>query len=159
MLDDVDAMNHSFTFESTDKMKKAQKNILLYGGLITLVLVVLWPILTTPAKVFSKGYFTMWVIISIIWGCLAAVICTVLPLWEARGLLANVMGHMLLCRRADKPIPGIPNTIANDLGPKPDDPEELPELQKQVMERGKKPQHDDSAHGNVSFPAAIGLAA
>ncbi|DBB03406.1 TPA: hypothetical protein ACH3X3_010770 [Trebouxia sp. C0006] len=159
VLDDVDAMNHSFTFESTDKMKKAQKNILLYGGLITLVLVVLWPILTTPAKVFSKGYFTMWVIISIIWGCLAAVVCTVLPLWEARGLLANVIGHVLLCRRADKPIPGIPYTTANDLGPKPDDSEELPELQKQVMKHGKKPQHDDSAHGNVSFPAAIGLAA
>jgi len=147
----VDAMNHSFTFESTEKMKKAQKNILLYGGLITLVLVVLWPILATPAKVFSKGYFSMWVIISIIWGCLAAVICTILPLWEARGLLSNVLGHVILCRRADKAIPGIPNTTAHDLGPKPDNPEELTKFEKQVMERGIKPQQDDSAHGNVAF--------
>ena len=152
-------MNHSFTFESTDKMKKAQKNILLYGGLITLVLVVVWPILATPAKVFSEGYFTMWVIISIIWGCLAAVVCTFLPLWEARGLLANVLGHVILCRRADKKIPGIPNTTANDLGPKPDAAEELPEVEKEVLERGKKPQQDDSAHGQASFPAALGLAA
>jgi len=51
----------------------------------------------------------MWVIISIRWSYVAAVVCTLLPLWEARGLLANVLGHVILCRRADKPIPGIPH--------------------------------------------------
>ena len=48
------AMNHFSTLES-EKMKKAQKNILLYGIVITLVLMILWHILTTPEKVFSKG--------------------------------------------------------------------------------------------------------
>jgi len=54
VLDDVVAMNHFSTLES-EKMKKAQKNILLYGIVITLVLMILWHILTTPEKVFSKG--------------------------------------------------------------------------------------------------------
>ena len=49
-------------------MEHAYKWILKYGGGLAFILIIAWPCLALPAGVFSKGYFTFWVIISIIWG-------------------------------------------------------------------------------------------
>ena len=38
---------------------------------LTIVIFVMWPLLTLPAKVFSKGYFTFWVVLALIWGTIA----------------------------------------------------------------------------------------
>ncbi|GLC42948.1 hypothetical protein PLESTB_000288800 [Pleodorina starrii] len=57
------------------------------GGTLTLLLLILWPILALPAKVFSQGYFTFWVIIAMIWGIVASVICIVLPIVEASDVI------------------------------------------------------------------------
>jgi hypothetical protein len=35
------------------------------GGTLTLVMLILWPILALPAGVFSQGYFTMWIVVSL----------------------------------------------------------------------------------------------
>ncbi len=53
------------------------------GGTLTFILLIAWPLLTLPAKVFTKGYFTFWVILSMIWGLGAAFSCIVLPVYEA----------------------------------------------------------------------------
>ena len=42
-------------------MDMAFKWIVFYGGILSLVIFVVWPLLTLPAKVFSEGYFTFWV--------------------------------------------------------------------------------------------------
>ncbi len=60
-----------FTEEGPDSaaaMEHAYKWILKWGGGLAFVLIIAWPCLALPAKVFSKGYFTFWVILSIIWG-------------------------------------------------------------------------------------------
>ncbi|KAG2494461.1 hypothetical protein HYH03_007513 [Edaphochlamys debaryana] len=57
------------------------------GGVLTLVLLILWPILALPAKVFNQGYFTFWIIIAMIWGIVASCICIVLPIWEAQDII------------------------------------------------------------------------
>jgi hypothetical protein len=60
-----------FTEEGPDShaaMEHAYKWILKWGGGLAFVLIVAWPCLALPAKVFSKGYFTFWVILSIVWG-------------------------------------------------------------------------------------------
>ena len=64
---------HSAGFEeegpdSAAAMEHAYKWILKYGGGLAFILIIAWPCLALPAGVFSKGYFTFWVIISIIWG-------------------------------------------------------------------------------------------
>lgn len=41
------------------------------------------------------GYFTFWVILSLIWGLVATVIATLLPLWEARKALISVCMHLI----------------------------------------------------------------
>lgn len=56
---------------------------------LSLVFCVLWPVLTIPAGVFSKPYYTFWVILSIIWGLVAAVIAIFMPLWESRDVFAR----------------------------------------------------------------------
>ena len=61
------------------------------GGTLTLVLLILWPILALPAKVFSEGYFTMWVVIAMIWGIVASTVCIVLPVFEARHMILMVL--------------------------------------------------------------------
>ena len=49
-------------------MEVAFNWIVFWGGGLAVLLYVVWPLLALPAKVFSKGYFTFWVVISMIWG-------------------------------------------------------------------------------------------
>ena len=64
-------------------MDHALKWILKYGGGIAFLIIIVWPCLALPAGVFSKGYFTFWVIISIVWGL-------VRPLWGLMGVVERV---------------------------------------------------------------------
>ena len=59
------------------------------GYILTFVLIIAWPILTLPAGVFSKSYFTFWVILSIIWGLIASGCCILVPLVEAAIFFIN----------------------------------------------------------------------
>jgi hypothetical protein len=58
--------------DSPASLTRALRWTYITGGTLTLVLVVAWPLLALPAGVFSKGYFTMWIIIAIVWGLLAS---------------------------------------------------------------------------------------
>ena len=60
------------------------------GGVLTLVMVIFWPLLAIPAGVFSKGYFHLWVIIAMAWGLFASIATLLLPIWEARETLINI---------------------------------------------------------------------
>ncbi|GLI71221.1 hypothetical protein VaNZ11_016286 [Volvox africanus] len=57
------------------------------GGTLTLLLLIIWPLLTLPAKVFNQSYFTFWVVLAMIWGIVASVICIVLPIVEASDVI------------------------------------------------------------------------
>ncbi|KAJ1452679.1 hypothetical protein M885DRAFT_444627, partial [Pelagophyceae sp. CCMP2097] len=61
-----------------------------FGYGFTLIIVVAWPALSTPAGVFTKDYFAFWVFIAITWGLAAATVIIVLPIYEAREAIANV---------------------------------------------------------------------
>ncbi len=60
------------------------------GGALTLILLIGWPILALPAKVFSEGYFTFWVIIAMVWGIVASVVCICLPIIEASDIFVAI---------------------------------------------------------------------
>ncbi|KAG2450802.1 hypothetical protein HYH02_004639 [Chlamydomonas schloesseri] len=76
--------------DSPEALDRVIKFTWATGGTLTLVLLILWPILALPAKVFSEGYFTFWVIIAMIWGIVASVVCIVLPIWEAKSMILMV---------------------------------------------------------------------
>ena len=42
---------------------------------------------------FTAGYFTFWVVLSLIWGLIATVIATLLPIWESREALISIVKH------------------------------------------------------------------
>jgi urea-proton symporter len=60
-----------------------------YG--LTLILVVIWPLASIPAGVFSQTYFSFWVLGSIIWGAAAAFCVAFLPLIESWRGISSMM--------------------------------------------------------------------
>ncbi|CAN0316081.1 unnamed protein product [Ascophyllum nodosum] len=69
----------------------AAKNWIMKFGLgFTIVIVIIWPVLSLPAGVFSEGYFDFWVILSIIWGIVATIFVVFLPLWESKEGMVSV---------------------------------------------------------------------
>jgi len=65
------------------KLASAERWIKRRAFIITFVLVVVWPLLTIPAGIFSEGYFFFWVLLSLSWGVFAGVVITMLPLLES----------------------------------------------------------------------------
>mmetsp|Transcript_15402 Transcript_15402/g.23477 ORF Transcript_15402/g.23477 Transcript_15402/m.23477 type:complete len:546 (+) Transcript_15402:473-2110(+) len=65
------------------ELEKAYKWITRRGYLLTFILIIVWPILSIPAGVFTKPYFAFWVLVAIAWGFGAAISITVLPLMES----------------------------------------------------------------------------
>merc|ERR1712045_612351 len=76
-------------------LEKSKKWIVWRGWVLTIVLVVIWPILSIPAGVFSKDYFAMWVLIAIAWGFGAAITVTLLPLLESSEEISVTVNGML----------------------------------------------------------------
>lgn len=54
--------------DSMEAMEEARTFIWRWGGGLTIILLIVWPVMALPPGVFDKGYFYFWVILSIIWG-------------------------------------------------------------------------------------------
>ena len=68
----------------------AMKKIWNASIITSIVLIVIWPLLSVPAGVFSKGYFAFWVFISLVWGLTATTVIIVLPLYESWNAITMV---------------------------------------------------------------------
>eukprot|EP00178_Gracilaria_changii_P014320 TRINITY_DN40431_c0_g1_i1.p1 TRINITY_DN40431_c0_g1~~TRINITY_DN40431_c0_g1_i1.p1 ORF type:complete len:683 (-),score=107.90 TRINITY_DN40431_c0_g1_i1:54-2102(-) len=86
-----DDANAVLSEETEVELARASKLIMAWGVGLTLLLVVAWPLLTLPARAFSKGYFTFWVIISFIWGLLATATMVILPVYESFNTVVSAM--------------------------------------------------------------------
>lgn len=90
--------------DSLEAMDNAFRWTVKYGTVGTLVLVVVWPVLALPAGEFSKGYFTFWVLLSIVWGIVGTIAIVFLPLYEAREGLVAIISNMMAGRTAEPAI-------------------------------------------------------
>jgi len=82
-------------------LDKAYKWITRRGWLLTFILILLWPILSMPAGVFSRDYFAFWVLLSIVWGFTAATVVIFLPIAESIDeitIVLNGMWRMITCQ-------------------------------------------------------------
>ena len=61
-----------------------------WGCGLSFVLIVVWPLASFPAGEFTLGYWTMWVIIAVIWGFLATIIIVIYPIAESFGDITKV---------------------------------------------------------------------
>jgi len=73
------------------ELDKASTWIKRWGVGFTLVIVVLWPVLSLPAGVFTEGYFSFWVWVSVIWAIVATFAIITLPLVESFKEMAGAM--------------------------------------------------------------------
>ncbi|GFZ08620.1 urea-proton symporter DEGRADATION OF UREA 3 [Actinidia rufa] len=74
-----------------EKLIRAKAWIVKWGIGFTLVIVLLWPLLSLPAGQFSKGYFTFWAIIAIAWGTIGSAVIVILPLTESWKTIESVL--------------------------------------------------------------------
>jgi urea-proton symporter len=74
-----------------------------YGTALALLLVVVWPALSLPVGVFSKGYFVFWTIIAIVWGLLSSAAMIFLPVWESKDGILTVLKNMIAGKKTVYP--------------------------------------------------------
>jgi SSS family transporter len=80
--------------QDPEMLDAAYKWITVRGWVLTIVLVVVWPLLSVPAGKFSKDYFTFWVLLAIAWGFGAAIVITFLPIMESFGEMKDSISSM-----------------------------------------------------------------
>jgi SSS family transporter len=68
---------------SNDELNAAYEWIVKWGSVLSFVLVVVWPLLSIPAGVFTKQYFAFWIFVALVWGFVAATAIIFWPLWES----------------------------------------------------------------------------
>ncbi|GKU95943.1 hypothetical protein SLEP1_g9240 [Rubroshorea leprosula] len=73
-----------------EKLRKARTWIIKWGLGFTILIVILWPLLTLPAGQFNLGYFTFWAVISVAWGTIGSAVIIALPLVESWEIIKNV---------------------------------------------------------------------
>ena len=79
--------------QDEETLKKAFKFSVKGGGILTIICVVIWPLpLYFSGYVFDIGFYGMWVGIAIVWVSIAAFTIICMPIYEARGGFAKVLG-------------------------------------------------------------------
>merc|ERR1712151_571799 len=80
--------------QDKEELAKAHVWISRRGYILALILAVIWPALSLPAKVFSKNYFAFWVLLAVVWGFGSALIIIALPLMESSEDMGKVLKGM-----------------------------------------------------------------
>lgn len=96
-----DDPNAFLPFERAEALERAFKRVAGFGVLITALIVIIWPLLALPARVFSRSYFAFYAILSIVWGVVAATIMIILPVWESRQSILVVLTLGMYARRLE----------------------------------------------------------
>ena len=105
-------------------LNRMERWIKVRGYVISLFLIVIWPVLSVPAGHFSKSYFAFWVLIAIAWGFGAAIIITVVPLAESSEEISMVFTGIYNKITGRKPAPA---------ATPPDDDLEVKEIENPVV--------------------------
>mmetsp|Transcript_25840 Transcript_25840/g.55265 ORF Transcript_25840/g.55265 Transcript_25840/m.55265 type:complete len:239 (-) Transcript_25840:1155-1871(-) len=101
----VEEDTRGLTNEEQDKvmLRRAERWITRRGYILTFILIIVWPLLSVPAGVFTKDYFAFWVLVALAWGFGAAIIITFLPLVESAEEISTALSglwYMVICRTA-----------------------------------------------------------
>ena len=80
--------------QDKNEIRRAKRWITCRGYILTFVLIIVWPILSIPAQVFTESYFAFWVLVSIAWGFGAAITISFLPLFESQDEIGKVFSGM-----------------------------------------------------------------
>jgi SSS family transporter len=101
----------------------ARRWVQKWGWAFTITMVVIWPVLSIPAGVFSKGYFAMWVFISLAWSFVATFVIIALPIHESWD---SIMGIILAILGRRKEPEETPQKVFVEEAPEPEPPKPEP---------------------------------
>jgi len=88
-----------------EELMVAKKWIAQRGWFSTILLIIIWPLLSIPAGVFTKSYFAFWIFVAVVWGFSATLLIVVMPIYESRDTLINIFyGMMGWDEHEDMPI-------------------------------------------------------
>merc|ERR1712193_562907 len=76
---------------SDEFLNEAAAWVKKWGWGFTITMVIIWPILTIPAGVFTKEYFSFWVFVSLMWGFTATFVIITMPLYEPSDAILGVL--------------------------------------------------------------------
>jgi len=76
-------------------LDEAKAWIQKWGFGFTIVMVIIWPLASVPAGVFTKGYWSMWVFISIGWAFVASAVIIALPIMESMDTFTKITYKMM----------------------------------------------------------------
>ncbi|DBA97618.1 TPA: hypothetical protein ACH3X3_012521 [Trebouxia sp. C0006] len=124
--------------ETSEALNKAERIIWTWCIILTVIFIFGWPLLALPAGVFPKGYFYFWVILSFVWGLVAAAVATTLPIIESRFIIYSVAASALPCfpflkRWAHRKEHGL-STGQNEPDSDDDLPKEDPKVEQYVQQ-------------------------
>ena len=103
--------------DSPEALTKALRWTYITGGVLTLLLIFVWPLLALPAGVFSQGYFTMWIVIALIWGLLASVGCIFVPIYESAGHVSLILKNAMKCAPVESRVEAVADAAKDVLPP------------------------------------------
>lgn len=96
-LELIPGETHDQTEEETRKLNKAAFYSRMLTVIMTVCLLILWPMpMYGSSYIFSKKFFTGWVVVGIIWLFCTAFGVVVFPLYEGRGSIVHTLRMMIL---------------------------------------------------------------
>jgi len=131
-----------------EKLKKITKWIVIRGWFLAIFLILVWPLISIPAGVFTQTYFAFWVMVAVIWGFGAAVIIIALPLLESRDEIGEA--YTVMKSKSFKAKSDIAKEV--DVAEAVDDEEAA--VNEKKFERGMTLSDSDSAE-NMSEPEEL----
>lgn len=98
------------TQEEIDSMNKSSRFAKIASITLSLILFVLWPLPMFFSKyVFSKSFFTGWVVVSIIWVFISTIAVGIYPVYEARHTIASIFREIYRDITGNR-VPNLPTT-------------------------------------------------
>ncbi|KAJ1628064.1 hypothetical protein T492DRAFT_595123 [Pavlovales sp. CCMP2436] len=80
--------------ETPEKLMEAKAWITSWGWVVSIIIMILWPVACIPWGVFPKAIFALWTSIAMVWGLLAATVIIILPVAESWGDIMAVVNGM-----------------------------------------------------------------
>jgi len=125
-----------------EKLVHAKRWIIKWGVGFTVVIVVLWPVLSVPAGKFNLGYFTLWAAIAIVWGAVGSAVIIVLPLVESWDTISMVCAGMLTNDIVYQRLDDVNLRLRAIMGAMP----EAEKLYQQLQRKGEVEMHPAGTH-------------
>jgi len=77
-----------------EELLEAKSWIYFWGGGLSFFLVVIWPLLSIPAGVFTQEYFAFWVFVALAWAFVATAVIVAYPILESADDISFIINSM-----------------------------------------------------------------